>query len=204
MWILVRWKSSSLLSKIPSCLFFSLKVTSSLSLQDLISCPQLTKLVEKKFGEQQTNKFQVVEADDVSFVMIRSNKTLLMRDLDELRRKPKKFMCLNDDIDHDDVEEATAVSNLLHDFYESFLPFPSSFERIDSSNPSHSQRRNEEERRWKADRHEYAKSSKGQKERLTETSEEFKQSFVTRPAISTLTFLVMMAVVVLLLFFLKV
>ncbi len=47
--------------------------------------------------------------------------------LDEIRKKRKKFICLNDNIDHS--KEGTEVSKLiLVDFYESLFPIPSSFE----------------------------------------------------------------------------
>ena len=84
------------------------------------------------------NKHEVLGSEDVSFVMIRSNASLVSRDLDELRKNPKKFICLNDDLDHHEVRETEAVKRLLHDFYESFLPLPSSFELQDGKENSFS------------------------------------------------------------------
>ena len=47
--------------------------------------------------------------------------------LDELRKKKKKFICLNDNIDHSH-EGAEMAKLILLDFYESLFPTPSQFE----------------------------------------------------------------------------
>ncbi len=47
--------------------------------------------------------------------------------LDELRKKKKKFVCLNDNIDHS-KRGAEMAKVVLVDFYESLFPLPSQFE----------------------------------------------------------------------------
>ena len=47
--------------------------------------------------------------------------------LDELRKKRKKFICLNDNIDHS-KKGADLAKVVLVDFYESWFPLPSQFE----------------------------------------------------------------------------
>ena len=47
--------------------------------------------------------------------------------LDEIRKEKKKFICLNDNIDHS-KEGAELSKIILIDFYESLFPLPSQFE----------------------------------------------------------------------------
>lgn len=47
--------------------------------------------------------------------------------LDEIRKEKKKFICLNDNIDHS-KEGAELAKLILVDFYESLFPLPSQFE----------------------------------------------------------------------------
>lgn len=47
--------------------------------------------------------------------------------LDEIRKKRKKFICLNDNIDHS-KSGADLSKLILVDFYESLFPHPSQFE----------------------------------------------------------------------------
>ena len=47
--------------------------------------------------------------------------------LDEIRKEKKKFICLNDNIDHS-KEGAELAKIILVDFYESLFPLPSQFE----------------------------------------------------------------------------
>ena len=47
--------------------------------------------------------------------------------MDEIRKKKKKFICLNDNIDHS-KEGADLAKLILLDFYESIFPHPSQFE----------------------------------------------------------------------------
>lgn len=47
--------------------------------------------------------------------------------LDEIRKHNKKFICLNDNIDHA-KRGADLAKLILVDFYESLFPIPSKFE----------------------------------------------------------------------------
>lgn len=47
--------------------------------------------------------------------------------LDEIRKRKKKFICLNDNIDHS-KHGADLAKLILVDFYESLFPIPSKFE----------------------------------------------------------------------------
>ena len=51
----------------------------------------------------------------------------ILSKLDEVRKDQRKFICLNDNMDHSTDESRTAQM-LLRDFYESLFPIPSQFE----------------------------------------------------------------------------
>lgn len=59
--------------------------------------------------------------------MIGTNASQVEKSLDGVRERRQKFICLNDNIDHTNPE-STHVVRVLHDFYESLYPLPSSFE----------------------------------------------------------------------------
>lgn len=47
--------------------------------------------------------------------------------MDEVRKTQKKFICLNDNLDHT-TEDSKMAALILQDFYESFFPISSQFE----------------------------------------------------------------------------
>ena len=59
--------------------------------------------------------------------MIRNNATVVAQQLDAIRRQPKKFICLNDNIDHR-LPTAGDVVDALQSFYQAFFPLRSQFE----------------------------------------------------------------------------
>lgn len=63
----------------------------------------------------------------MAFKMLRNNVSRLIAQLDDVRKNPKKFVCLNDNIDYRQ-DTARTVKLILRDFYDSVLPIPSQFE----------------------------------------------------------------------------
>nr|XP_027198644.1 N-acetylglucosamine-1-phosphotransferase subunits alpha/beta-like [Dermatophagoides pteronyssinus] len=102
----------------------------NLNIEILQKCSSLMEHVVNKFGRIKVNKYEIINDDDVAFKMLRSNRTLLEMELDELRIKRKKFICLNDNFDHDnhDIKEKKELNNILNNFYLSLFPYPSPFE----------------------------------------------------------------------------
>ena len=49
--------------------------------------------------------------DEIAFKMIHTNVSQVVGQLDDIRKRPKKFICLNDNIDHKS-EESKTVSNM--------------------------------------------------------------------------------------------
>ena len=41
------------------------------------------------------------QGNDITFKMLRGNVSDVVIQLDEVRKNPKKFVCLNDNVDHD-------------------------------------------------------------------------------------------------------
>ena len=59
--------------------------------------------------------------------MLDANISHAISKLDQVRRNEKKFLCINDDMNHAS-EEIEIVKNLLSDLYLTFFPKPSQFE----------------------------------------------------------------------------
>lgn len=67
----------------------------------------------------------IVGADgDIAFEMIGDNFTESLHQLDSIRSRQSKFICINDNMKHPSPELVKA----LYDFFESYWPFPSAFE----------------------------------------------------------------------------
>jgi hypothetical protein len=70
---------------------------------------------------------------DIAFEMIGDNYTQSLGQLDSVRARQTKFICINDNIQNPTPE----LENALRDFYLSFFPLPSQFELPDGvRNPS--------------------------------------------------------------------
>ncbi|KFO30294.1 N-acetylglucosamine-1-phosphotransferase subunits alpha/beta [Fukomys damarensis] len=71
--------------------------------------------------------FEIMGEEEIAFKMIRTNVSHVVGQLDDIRKNPRKFICLNDNIDHSH-KDAQTVKAVLRDFYESMFPTPSQFE----------------------------------------------------------------------------
>ncbi|KAK3907559.1 N-acetylglucosamine-1-phosphotransferase subunits alpha/beta [Frankliniella fusca] len=94
------------------------------------NCPALKKLMLTNLGKEKKYPYEIVRewSKDVTFKMLHSNVSHLVGHLDDIRRNPKKFVCLNDNLDPKQETENTMVRAVLRDFYHSFFPLPSKFE----------------------------------------------------------------------------
>lgn len=87
----------------------------------------LGKLLLADYGQRDAFKTTVEELDDVTFIMVRNNVTVVQHQMDHVLFKRPKFLCINDDMNHSHPEHGAvlaAVHNLLH----SYFPTASSFE----------------------------------------------------------------------------
>ncbi|XP_076687150.1 N-acetylglucosamine-1-phosphate transferase subunits alpha and beta [Andrena cerasifolii] len=95
----------------------------------IANCESVSKTTETKFGERKLYPHEIIKAGKHEiFEMLTSNVSLTVQLLDEIRRDPKKFICLNDDMDPIRHSENEIVRALLNDFYRSLYPLRSTFE----------------------------------------------------------------------------
>jgi len=90
-------------------------------------CPVIIDAFWKQHKSRTKYQFEVVGEDDIIFKMLNANVTRVVAVLDEVRQQPRKFICLNDNIDYEQ-SSAKAVKVVLRDFYECFFPKKSRFE----------------------------------------------------------------------------
>ncbi|XP_066905780.1 N-acetylglucosamine-1-phosphotransferase subunits alpha/beta isoform X2 [Halyomorpha halys] len=99
--------------------------------KSLVKCSKVMKIMRDRFGSRPKYNHLVLKSSEVdvatSFQMVVSNITTLLTSLDQIRANPKKFICLNDNMDHKSSENDLAKSVLI-DFYHSLFPIPSPFE----------------------------------------------------------------------------
>ncbi|XP_055009595.1 N-acetylglucosamine-1-phosphotransferase subunits alpha/beta isoform X2 [Boleophthalmus pectinirostris] len=93
----------------------------------VVHCKAITDRIHKAFKDQNKYKFEIMGEEEIAFKMVRTNVSHVVGQLDDIRKNPRKFVCLNDNIDHSHKDAAT-VKAVLRDFYESMFPLSSQFE----------------------------------------------------------------------------
>ncbi|XP_076862908.1 N-acetylglucosamine-1-phosphotransferase subunits alpha/beta isoform X2 [Brachyhypopomus gauderio] len=93
----------------------------------VIHCKPIVERIQKAFKDQNKYKFEIMGEEEIAFKMVRTNVSHVVGQLDDIRKNPKKFVCLNDNIDHSH-KDGSMVKAVLRDFYESMFPLPSQFE----------------------------------------------------------------------------
>uniref|UniRef100_A0A8C5PZA2 N-acetylglucosamine-1-phosphotransferase subunits alpha/beta n=1 Tax=Leptobrachium leishanense TaxID=445787 RepID=A0A8C5PZA2_9ANUR len=93
----------------------------------IISCKPVAELIRKTYKDKNKYRFEIMGEEDIAFKMIRTNVSHVVGQLDDIRKNPRKFICLNDNINHNH-KDAQTVKAVLRDFYESMFPIPSQFE----------------------------------------------------------------------------
>ncbi|KAH8252858.1 hypothetical protein KR032_002248 [Drosophila birchii] len=96
----------------------------------VVRCPLLAEALTANFGVRPKYHFHVSpkRTSHSNFMMLTSNITEVVESLDRLRRNPRKFNCINDNLDANRSEDNEIVRHLLEDFYLSFFPRRSKFE----------------------------------------------------------------------------
>ncbi|XP_010711403.1 N-acetylglucosamine-1-phosphotransferase subunits alpha/beta-like isoform X3 [Meleagris gallopavo] len=106
-----------------SHIFFQPPVTKNL----VTNCKPVTDRIRKAYKDKNKYRFEIMGEEEIAFKMIRTNVSHVVGQLDDIRKNPRKFVCLNDNIDHNH-KDAQTVKAVLRDFYESMFPIPSQFE----------------------------------------------------------------------------
>ncbi|XP_033190663.1 N-acetylglucosamine-1-phosphate transferase subunits alpha and beta [Bombus vancouverensis nearcticus] len=95
----------------------------------IAKCETVSRKIKDKFSQEKLYPHEIIKAGkNEIFEMLTSNVSLTVQLLDEIRRDPKKFICLNDDMDPLRRSENEIVRALLNDFYRSLYPLRSTFE----------------------------------------------------------------------------
>lgn len=99
----------------------------AVSVPDIASCTNISSLIDKAIKNVTKYNHEIVDDREVTFKMLKSNATKVQIDLDYIRRAPKKFICLNDNMDHS-LGTQHESAKLLSEFYETMFPKASPFE----------------------------------------------------------------------------
>lgn len=94
----------------------------------VVACQVIMDVIRPHVANGSKFKFRVEPKPDVAFKMLSSNVSQVVGMLDVLRKWPRKFFCLNDNMDPGRDEDNDIVRAILQDFLESILPKPSQFE----------------------------------------------------------------------------
>lgn len=105
-------------------------VTGEIAVEDVMKCDSFLGMIPEEKMKHDANQFEELPGnEDTIFFMIKSNYSKVLNGLDSIRKYPKKFICLNDDLDHSSGgEEIVKVKGAIRSFYESLFPLPSQFE----------------------------------------------------------------------------
>ena len=90
-------------------------------------CDPLIDIFKKYYGGKPKHKFEIMSEDEIAFKMINQNSSKALGHLDWIRKNRRKFICINDNIDHT-TDSALTVKALIKEFYISLFPIPTPFE----------------------------------------------------------------------------
>jgi Ca2+-binding EF-hand superfamily protein len=93
----------------------------------MMQCKPLLDKLSSRRAKEKKYKFEELSDNDIGFKMVNENVSLLVDHLDDLRREPKKFICINDNINHTS-ESAHLAKLYIKDYYEAVFPKQSQFE----------------------------------------------------------------------------
>jgi hypothetical protein len=98
----------------------------TIKMREIYECSFITtRLIATKNWDSVGVKYSIGNSDDISFEMISENTTNTLIQLDSVRSRQNKFICINDNIESD---KSNHIDLILHNFLESFWPKPSIFE----------------------------------------------------------------------------
>ena len=95
----------------------------------------MQKNLNNEFHSKYKYKYEIVGDEETKFLMIGGDPNELDTKLINLIRQPRKFVCLNDNIDYKLESEALQLKQILNKFYTSLFPLKSSFEVADNKSP---------------------------------------------------------------------
>ena len=106
----------------------NLTQSQNIKIEHILECKILTDLIDVSIRNVATYKHEVIDASDVTFLMLKGDHPQVKSTLDRFRRSMTKFGCLNDDLKHADSLEGTRIAKEYSDFYQTMCPEASPFE----------------------------------------------------------------------------
>jgi hypothetical protein len=103
------------------------KLTPAVTIERVMECEAAVNGLSKNVRDVPTH--QEVPLDEVAFEMITDDFNKTLSQLDSVRARKTKFICINDDM----KEAPLATQRILREYFESQFPFPSSFEVPDDA-----------------------------------------------------------------------
>ena len=95
------------------------------SVEDVMKCELVVKGLQENINRKVKFQTHITTTDkDVAFEMISDNYTTTLSQLDSIRMRQSKFICINDNM----IQPSVELIQALRDFFESFWPTPSRFE----------------------------------------------------------------------------
>ncbi|KAK3242460.1 hypothetical protein CYMTET_47852 [Cymbomonas tetramitiformis] len=93
----------------------------------LLNSEDLMQEVEKTLSVEKKYKFELGDVDkNVGFHMLRDNSTAVLNTLEDIRQRPTKFVCLNDNLE--EGMDHTQVMEEIQALFQGLFPAASSFE----------------------------------------------------------------------------
>ncbi len=103
----------------------SIKIHAWPSVEDVMLCELVVNGIRDTLDRKQRFQTHTTMSDKaVAFEMIGDNYTATLSQLDSIRMRQSKFICINDNM----IDPSEKLVKALRNFFESFWPFPSKFE----------------------------------------------------------------------------
>ncbi|XP_054609099.1 N-acetylglucosamine-1-phosphotransferase subunits alpha/beta-like isoform X1 [Dunckerocampus dactyliophorus] len=93
----------------------------------ILNCKPVTDHIRRAFADKKKYKYQIMGEQEIHFKLIKNDKSMNILHFKDIQNNAKKFICLNDDIDHS-KSNANEVKAMLAEFYKAMFPQPSQFE----------------------------------------------------------------------------
>lgn len=121
-----------LISAVHQCNF----TENSLDLAAFLSCEPLLSALKPNLWlhdskERLKYRFEMAGDEETRFIMIAGEPLDIEVKLANYMKEPRKFLCLNDNIDYRLINEAKRMQYLLKQFFETFFPLKSEFELVE-------------------------------------------------------------------------
>ncbi|OQV20564.1 N-acetylglucosamine-1-phosphotransferase subunits alpha/beta [Hypsibius exemplaris] len=99
-----------------------------ISKKDVLACDGVKKALAAQLGKSKRFKFRTsADMEAFTFIRVSNNASLLRKQLHEVMRHPKKYVCLNDEVDYT-REDASTIQIALRQFFQTLYPLSSAFE----------------------------------------------------------------------------